>query len=195
MKKLEVLMNEVRGCEICANDLEFGVRPVLSIGAGARVLVIGQAPGRKVHESGVAWDDASGNRLRGWLGVGREAFYDEELFALMPMGFCYPGKGKSGDLPPRKECAEAWHERLLACMPRVELTLLLSRYAHERYLGEQRKGTVTETVRAWREYLPGVVALPHPSGRNNIWLKKNGWFEEEVLPYLKERVRQVLGKV
>jgi len=157
------------------------------------VLIVGQAPGRKVHASGIAWSDASGERLRAWLGVGADAFYDPRRFAIVPMGFCYPGTGRSGDLPPRPECAELWHERLLERMPRVESTLLLSRYAIDRYLGARAKRTVTETVGAWKEYRPRFLPLPHPSPRNDRWLKRNPWFEAEVLPYLRRRVRAVIG--
>jgi uracil-DNA glycosylase len=192
MKTLTTLLREVRRCEICADHLPAGPRPIISAHESARILVIGQAPGRRVHESGIPWDDPSGERLREWLGVTRKQFYDPKQLALVPMGFCYPGKGSSGDLPPRPECAETWHEELLERMPQVKLTLLLSQYAHARYLGDRRKATLTDTVKAWKEYRPRVIPLPHPSPRNNIWLKKNPWFAEQVLPYLRRRVKQVL---
>jgi uracil-DNA glycosylase len=192
MKTLTTLLREVRRCEICADHLPAGPRPILSAHESARILVIGQAPGRRVHESGIPWDDPSGERLREWLGVTRKQFYDPKQLALVPMGFCYPGKGSSGDLPPRPECAETWHEELLERMPQVKLTLLLSQYAHARYLGDRRKATLTDTVKAWKEYRPRVIPLPHPSPRNNIWLKKNPWFAEQVLPYLRRRVKQAL---
>ncbi len=192
-RSLTSLLKQIRGCEICAAHLPAGPRPVLTAHRDARVLVIGQAPGARVHASGVPWDDPSGERLRDWLGVDREAFYDERRFALVPMGFCYPGKGKSGDLPPRPECADEWHADVLRFLPGVRLTILLSQYAHARYLGERRKKTLTETVRAWREYTPKRLPLPHPSPRNNIWLRKNPWFEDEVVPYLRRRVRSVLS--
>ncbi len=188
---LENLLTEIRKCDVCAEHLPLGPRPVLTAHRDARLLVIGQAPGKRVHASGVPWDDPSGDRLRAWLGVDRETFYGKRI-ALVPMGFCYPGTGKSGDLPPRKECAERWHERVLERLPAVELTILLSRYAHAHYLGKQAKKTLTETVRSWRAYTPAQLPLPHPSPRNNIWLEKNPWFEAEVLPYLRRRVRRVL---
>jgi uracil-DNA glycosylase len=192
MKTLTTLLREVLRCEICSDHLPDGPRPILSAHESARILVIGQAPGRRVHESGIPWDDPSGERLREWLGVTRRQFYDPKQLALVPMGFCYPGKGSSGDLPPRPECAETWHEELLERMPQVKLTLLLSQYAHARYLGDRRKATLTDTVKAWKEYRPRVIPLPHPSPRNNIWLKKNPWFAEQVLPYLRRRVKQAL---
>ena len=193
MKSLATLLREVRRCEICAEHLPEAPRPIVSADASARILIIGQAPGSRVHRSGVPWDDPSGERLRDWLGVTPEQFYDTKLFALMPMGFCYPGKGRSGDLPPRPECAETWHEKLLRHMPDVELTVLLSQYALERYLGNRRKATLTETVRAWKEYRPDHVPLPHPSPRNNIWLKKNAWFARQVLPFLRRRVNEIVS--
>jgi len=192
MTKLSTLLREVRGCEICVAHLPAGPRPILSASATARILIIGQAPGRRVHESGIPWDDPSGERLREWLGVTREEFYDPSAFALVPMGFCYPGTGSSGDLSPRPECAETWHERLLEHMPAVRLTILLGRHAHDRYLGATRQETLTATVKAWKTYRRRYLPLPHPSPRNNIWLKKNPWFAEELLPYLRRRVRQSL---
>lgn len=192
-RTLETLLRDIRGCEICKEHLPAGPRPVLSAHPDSRILVIGQAPGRRVHESGVPWDDASGKRLREWLGVTDAQFYDPELFALVPMGFCYPGTGSSGDLPPRPECAETWHRDIIERLPDVRLTLLLSRYAQDRYLAHRRKTTLTETVRAWKTYRPRYVPLPHPSPRNNIWLKRNPWFGEELLPYLRQRVRRILG--
>ncbi|MEM7143553.1 MAG: uracil-DNA glycosylase family protein [Verrucomicrobiota bacterium] len=169
-----------------------GPRPVLQIGSAARVLIIGQAPGVKVHESGTPWKDASGRLLREWLGVDRETFYDADRVALMPMGFCYPGKGKSGDLPPREACAPLWHDVLLEVMPRVSLTILIGRYAQGHYLGDRASENLTETVRAFREHLPEYLPLPHPSPRNRFWLAKNPWFEEEVLPELGQRVAGAL---
>ena len=189
--KLAGLLSEIRACEICVEHLPLGPRPVVSAHRDARLLIVGQAPGKRVHESGVPWDDPSGTRLRDWLGVGKRRFYGKRV-ALVPMGFCYPGTGSSGDLPPRKECAETWHEKLLGGLPNVELTLLLSRYAQVHYLGDRMKGSLTQTVRAWREYVPGQLPLPHPSPRNNLWLKKNPWFEREVVPYLKRRVGRLL---
>jgi uracil-DNA glycosylase len=193
MKSLAALLEEIRGCEICAAHLPAGPRPVLAAHERARILIVGQAPGRRVHESGIPWNDPSGQRLRAWLGVTADEFYDPERIALVPMGFCYPGTGKSGDLPPRPECAAEWHAAVLERMPDVELTVLLSQYAHVRYLGTARKKTLTDTVRAWKEYRARYLPLPHPSPRNNLWLRKNPWFEKEVLPYVRRRVRRVLG--
>lgn len=192
MPRLDRLLAEIRSCEICAVHLPAGPRPVLAAHRESRILIIGQAPGRRVHESGVPWDDPSGDRLREWLGVTREQFYDPRLFALVPMGFCYPGTGKSGDLPPRPECAEAWHARVLEQLPDVSLTLLLSAYSQRYYLGERNEKSLTETVRGWKRFRPAQLPLPHPSPRNNIWLKKNPWFAEELLPYLRRRVRTLL---
>ena len=186
------LLNEVRGCTACAAHLPQGVRPVLRASANSRILIIGQAPGRRVHESGVPWDDKSGDALRKWLGMEREQFYNAELVALMPMGFCYPGTGRSGDLPPRPECAPLWHARLLKAMPGIKLTLLIGQYAQAYYLGDGAKGTLTETVKAFKEYLPKHIVLPHPSPRNNIWLKKNPWFQRDVLPVLKKEVERLM---
>jgi uracil-DNA glycosylase len=189
---LRGLLARIRRCEECRAHLPLGPRPIVVADARARILIVGQAPGRRVHESGVPWDDPSGDRLREWLGVDARTFYDPRLFAIVPMGFCYPGTTSSGDAPPRPECAPLWHGPLLERLPAVELTLLLSRYAHEAYLGERRKATLTETVRAFRDYTPRRLPLPHPSPRNNRWLKQNPWFQAEVLPWLRRRVRRVL---
>ena len=185
--ELPSLLEEVRACTLCAAALPHGPRPVLQLGAGARILVAGQAPGRKVHASGVPFDDPSGDRLRDWLGLDRDRFYDPDVVAILPMGFCYPGSGRSGDLPPRPECAPAWRDRLLAHLPEVELTLVIGAYAQAWHLDAGGSG-VTGTVRAWRPRWPGVLPLPHPSPRNRIWLRRNPWFEEEVLPALRARV-------
>ncbi len=184
------LLADIRACTVCSSALPEGPRPVVQAAPGARLLIIGQAPGRRVHASGIPWDDPSGDRLRSWLGIDSETFYDPERVALVPMGFCYPGTGKSGDLPPRKECAELWHAPILNGLTEVRLTLLLSLYAQRYYLGGAAKKTLTETVRAWRDYAPARIPLPHPSPRNNIWLKKNPWFADELLPELQARVRQ-----
>jgi uracil-DNA glycosylase len=155
----------------------------------ARLLVIGQAPGTRVHATGIPWNDPSGDRLRSWLGLDPGVFYDQSKVAIMPMGFCYPGRGHSGDLPPRPECAPLWHDRILAHLPAIELTLLIGRYAQDRYLGARRRDSLTETVKAWREYLDdGYLPLTHPSPRNRLWLKNNPWFEAEVVPFLKNRI-------
>jgi uracil-DNA glycosylase len=193
MNTLDSLTNEIRKCDLCAAHLPLGPRPALRISSTARILIIGQAPGTRVHETGIPWNDPSGKRLREWMNVDDATFYDTSRIAIMPMGFCYPGKGKSGDLPPRAECAETWHERLLAFMPNIEFTLLLSHYALAHYLGIDRKATVTETVRNWQSYIPNHLPMPHPSPRNNLWLRKNPWFETEVVPFLQQRVKHLLA--
>lgn len=189
---MQELIQSAQNCTICAAHLPHGTRPVFSIHPQARILIIGQAPGRKVHETGIPWADASGKRLRAWLGVDEATFYQPENFAILPMGFCYPGTGRSGDLPPRAECAPTWHATLLGLMPEVQLTLLFGQYALERYLGDRRQKNLTETVQHWESYLPDYLPLPHPSPRNQIWERKNPWFGEAVLPYLQERVSKLL---
>ena len=184
-------LTEVRACTTCAPHLPLGPRPVLQADARARILIAGQAPGSKVHASGVPFDDASGERLRRWMGLSREAFYDPTLVAILPMGFCYPGTGSSGDLPPRKECAPQWRALLLHAMPLIELTLVIGQYAMAWHLPGETKN-LTETVRAWRDHWPAVLPLPHPSPRNNIWLKANPWFELDVVPAMQARVRALL---
>ncbi|MBK9237833.1 MAG: uracil-DNA glycosylase family protein [Rhodoferax sp.] len=185
---LDAVLAEVRACRLCAPHLPLGPRPVLVAHREARILVVGQAPGTKVHASGVPFDDASGERLRDWMGMDRSTFYDPLRVVFLPMGFCYPGRGTSGDLPPRPECAIAWRAKLLAQLPRVELTLLVGQYAQAWHLGAQRQSTLTETVRCWRDYGPHQIPLPHPSPRNNIWLARNPWFEQEVVPMVRERI-------
>jgi len=185
------LLARVRACQICARELPFPPRPVLRVDPRATILIAGQAPGRRVHESGIAFEDASGERLRDWLGLTRDAFCDESRIAILPMGFCFPGSGRSGDLPPRPECAAEWRAQLVACLPRVELVLAIGQYAHAYHLADRRKQTLTETVRAWREYWPAILPLPHPSPRNNGWLRSNPWFERQVLPRLRDRVRKL----
>lgn len=190
---MEKLLGNIRECSICLPHLIQGVNPVLSAHAKSKVAIIGQAPGAVVHKSGVPWDDKSGERLREWLGISTFDFYDEEKLALIPMGFCYPGKGKSGDLPPRTECAPQWHEALFSEMKELQLIILIGTYAQSYYLKETKKKTLTETVRNYKEYLPNYLPIPHPSPRNNIWLRKNEWFEIEVIPELRNRMRQVLS--
>ena len=192
MKRFESLLTEVRACTICASHLPHGVRPVVQLHPAARLLIAGQAPGRKVHASGIPFDDVSGDRLRDWLGVTREEFYNPELVAFLPMGFCYPGTGKSGDLPPRPECAPAWRAQLLDCLENLQLTLVIGQYAHAYHL-DAANSTLTQNVQAWRNYAPDVVPLPHPSPRNNLWLRRNTWFETELLPSLRQRVAEVLS--
>ncbi|WP_165743994.1 uracil-DNA glycosylase family protein [Pseudoalteromonas sp. Z9A6] len=188
------LIDQVSKCVICEPNLPLGARPVIQFNPNARILIAGQAPGIKVHETGVPFNDASGNRLREWLGLTRDEFYDANNIAILPMGFCYPGKGKTGDLPPRKECAPAWREQLLAALPNIELTIVLGKYAQAYHLPETKKMPLTELVKSWREYWPNYLVLPHPSPRNNIWLKKNPWFEQDVLPELGKRISTILNK-
>ncbi len=191
---LERLLAEVRACRVCEADLPLGPRPVLRASSGARLLIVGQAPGTRVHATGIPWNDPSGDRLREWLGLDRTRFYDERRIAIIPMGFCYPGRGPSGDLPPRPECARLWWRALLAELPAIELTLLVGRYAHAYHLGARAGPTVSATVRAWREYLPRHLPMPHPSPRNRRWLAEHPWFEAEVLPWLRRRVRALASR-
>lgn len=193
LRPLPELLAAIRACETCGAHLPHGPRPVVQAGAGAKLLIVGQAPGRRVHDTGIPWNDPSGDRLRGWLQMPREMFYDERRVAIVPTGFCYPGKGKSGDLPPRPECAPAWHAPLLALMPNVQLTLLIGRHAQEFYLRDNGRRTLTETVAAWRDYLPTYLPLPHPSPRNIAWFKANPWFEREVLPELRQRIALLMN--
>ena len=192
MENLKSLLSEIRGCRHCEEYLPHGPRPVLVAKSSATILIIGQAPGLSVHQSGVAWDDPSGNRLRDWMGITSNDFYDPTNIAIVPMGFCYPGTGDSGDLPPRKECSELWHQRLLKQLTNVKLTLLIGKYAQSYMLQSRNKSTLTKTVLAWKEYRPRLLPLPHPSPRNNRWLKKNPWFEAEVVPYLRRQTRRLL---
>lgn len=206
---LNQLVDDVRRCGICEAYLPFGPRPVVQLSSSASLLIIGQAPGRRVHETGIPWNDPSGDRLRAWLGLSKQPFYNDANVAIMPMGFCYPGTGKSGDLPPRTECAEQWHESVLEHLPNIKLTLLIGQYAQRYYLAQltllarlqlnnlelsnvtqyKKNQSLTDTVRQWESYLPSTLPLPHPSPRNQLWLKKNAWFERDVLPVLKERIR------
>lgn len=192
-RALSALSREIAGCTLCARHLPLGPRPVTVLRPGARLLIVGQAPGTKVHESGIPWNDPSGDRLRDWLGVDRDTFYESPRLAIMPMGFCYPGKAKSGgDNPPRPECAPTWHERALALMPAVALTLLVGGYAQQRYLKETGYPTMTETVERYSEFLPAYWPLPHPSWRTVGWQKRNPWFAAEVLPALRARAAELL---
>lgn len=186
------LVESVRQCRLCEKSLPLGPRPVLQVDSRATILIAGQAPGRRVHETGVPFDDPSGDRLRDWLGITRDVFYDATKVAILPMGFCYPGTGKSGDLPPRSECEPAWRQQLLDHLENIELTLVIGQYAQKSHLPNAKKN-LTETVRAWKDYGKSVIPLPHPSPRNNIWLKKNPWFAESLLPHLKRSVRKALS--
>jgi uracil-DNA glycosylase len=190
---LDLLLDEIRACRLCADHLPLGPRPVLQAGAGARLLIVGQAPGSRVHRSGVPFDDPSGERLRDWLGVSREIFYDADRVALVPAGFCYPGKGGGGDLPPRPECAPTWQAPVRRLLPRIGLTLLVGAYAQALYLGRGRRPTLTATARAWRDFAPDFWPIPHPSPRNTAWFKHHPWFEAEVVPALRERIRVLLA--
>lgn len=190
---LDALLADIRACRLCEAQLPLGPRPVLRASETSRLLIVGQAPGTKVHASGIPWDDASGKRLREWLEMDTDTFYDASRIAIVPMGFCYPGKSGSGDAPPRPECRATWHPRLLPMLHNVRLTLLIGQYAQNYFLGERRKATLTDTVRAWREYQPGYLPLPHPSPRNIGWFKANPWFERDVVPVLRKRVRELFA--
>jgi uracil-DNA glycosylase len=191
---LKAVLAEARACQVCVPHLPLGPRPVIRGHATARVLIVGQAPGTRVHETGIPWNDASGRRLRAWLALDDETFYDEDRIAIVPMGLCYPGtNGKGGDAPPRPECAPLWQPRLRAALPAIGLTLLVGQYAQRWYLRGRRQGSMTETVRAFRDYLPEFLPLPHPSWRTTAWQRKNPWFEAEVLPETRRRVHLLIG--
>ncbi len=190
---LAALLEEVRACRACEKELPLGPRPVLRASTTARVLVVGQAPGTRVHKTGIPWNDPSGDELRAWLGIEREVFYDESRIAIIPMGFCYPGRGARGDLPPRRECAELWFDALWGHLASIRLTLLVGMYAQGHFLGRRRRETLSETVRNFRDYLPDTFPLPHPSPRNRLWRRERPWFEEEVLPALREHFREAIG--
>ncbi|MEO0895899.1 MAG: uracil-DNA glycosylase family protein [Bacteroidota bacterium] len=189
MDKLQSLLTEIRACRYCEEFLPLGPRPILSAASSAKIILAGQAPGTKVHQTGIPWNDPSGERLRAWLDMDKDTFYDENLIAIIPMGFCYPGKGERGDLPPRPECAELWQAKLLELLPQAKLTLTIGQYAIKYHLGKKRKKTLTETVKHWRTYLEdGVIPLVHPSPRNIMWRRKNPWFEEQVVPEIRQEV-------
>lgn len=187
------LLTEIRKCEVCLPHLLHGVNPVLAAHKNSKIAIIGQAPGTVVHKSGVPWEDRSGDRLREWLEVEKSTFYDPCYFALIPMGFCYPGKSSSGDLPPRSECAPLWHQRLFEQMNKLKLVVLIGAYAQQYYLQGKQKRNLTETVKSYSDYLPEFFVLPHPSPRNNIWIKKNPWFTDDLLPVFGQVVRRALG--
>lgn len=191
--KIEELLIQIENELSQDSNLSYGKRAVLQVSSTAELLIIGQAPGSKVHKTGMCWNDFSGDRLRNWLDVSRKEFYDKTKVASMSMGFCYPGVNKNGgDNPPNIEHAKKWHKPLRALMPNIKLTLLVGQYAQKYYLGDRIKATMTETIHSWREYLPEYIVLPHPSWRNNVWLKKHEWFEEEVIPELRRRVGEIL---
>jgi uracil-DNA glycosylase len=188
---LKHLLEEISACRVCA-DLPLGPRPVLQASMEAEILVAAQAPGVRVHNTGLPFNDPSGDRLRAWMGIGRDVFYDKTKLNIIPMGFCYPGKSGSGDLPPRPECRETWHGRLFRMLPKPKITLVIGQYAHAWHLKEKRKSSLTGTVTAWRDFAPDIFPLPHPSPRNSYWLQQNPWFEREVIPALKMCVKEVL---
>ena len=193
-RKFTRLLREIRACRVCEAHLPNPPKPILLAAASATLMIVGQAPGRKVHETGIPWNDPSGDRLREWLKLEREQFYDTRRIAIIPAGFCYPGTGENGHLPPRPECAPLWHPRLRAALPHIKLTLLVGNYAQAYYLGDRMKSSVTETVRAYQEYLPEFLPLPHPSPRNRGWLKSNPWFEKKVILQLRLLVSSALKK-
>jgi uracil-DNA glycosylase len=190
---MKTLLNKIRGCEVCKEHLPLGARPIVQLSTQSKIIIIGQAPGKRVHETGIPWNDASGRKLREWMGTDETAFYDPNIFALIPMGFCYPGKGISGDLPPRPECAPLWHAQLLENLPNVSLILLIGQYAQRYYLKKNSKINLTQTVKNYKEYLPKYIPLPHPSPRNQNWLKINPWFKEEVIPELQKRIKSAIA--
>lgn len=208
-RMLDTIVSDVRKCTLCEPELPLGARPVIQVDTRAKILIAGQAPGIRVHESGIPFTDPSGDRLRQWMGVDKATFYDASKVAILPMGFCYPGTGKSGDLPPRPECAKTWRADILAAMPNIELILVIGIYAQKWHMSDVKQKNLTETVRNWQDFsqgdsqgdsqghhrgdCPERLPLPHPSPRNNIWLKKNPWFEQEVIPHLQQRVAQLLG--
>ena len=193
-RTLEELLVAVRNCRACAAHLPLGPRPVLSAQSSARILIVGQAPGRRVHESGIPWNDASGERLRAWMGVDTTTFHDASRIAIIPVGYCYPGRGADGDLPPRRECAVLWLDQLLARLPRIELTLLVGQHAQHHFLGSRRRPSLTETTRAWRDYAPEYIPLPHPSPRNQPWFKRHPWFERQLVPMLRARIEALSAR-
>jgi uracil-DNA glycosylase len=193
--RLDTLLGDIRACRACAGDLPHEPRPVVRVSADTRLLICGQAPGRRVHESGMPFTDPSGDRLRDWMGVDWDTFYGDPAIGVAAMAFCFPGTSpKGGDFPPPRRCAELWRGDLLAALPKVELTLLVGSYAQDWALGDRAGATMTETVRAWRDYGPAMIPLPHPSWRNTGWLKRNPWFEAEVTPYLRSRVAGMVGR-
>ncbi|WP_157624410.1 uracil-DNA glycosylase family protein [Sunxiuqinia dokdonensis] len=189
---MKQLLQKIAACRVCSEFLPLGPRPIVTASPKSKIMIVGQAPGLAVHQSGIPWDDQSGDRLREWLQVDKQTFYDPDQIALIPMGFCYPGKGESGDLPPRKECAPLWHQQLMEHMPEIRLTILIGQYAQRYYLGKRTGRTLTETVRHFKAYQPEYFVLPHPSPRNNIWQAKNKWFGQSVLPSLQSTVKDIL---
>ncbi len=192
--RLDALLRAVRACRACEAHLPLGPRPVLQAGTTAHIIVVGQAPGLRVHTTGIPWDDPSGERLRAWMGVDKEVFYDASRVAIIPMGYCYPGRGNGGDMPPRHECATLWLDQLLAGLPGIEVTLLIGQYAQRHFLGSRRKHSLAATVEAWEEYAPQFIPLPHPSPRNQPWFKRHAWFEQRLVPMLRGRIDGLVGR-
>jgi uracil-DNA glycosylase len=188
------LLAAVRACRVCEAELPLGPRPVLQAGKSARILVVGQAPGVRVHNTGIPWSDASGERLRAWMGVEESVFYDQSRIAIIPMGYCYPGRGNGGDLPPRSECATLWLGQLLERLPRIELTLLIGQHAQRHFLGSRRGPSMAATIKAWRDYAPQYLPLPHPSPRNQPWFARHPWFERRLIPVLRGRVATLVDR-
>lgn len=194
MSQLDKLLSEVRACTICEPHLPNAARPVLQLHPNAKILLAGQAPGRRVHASGIPFDDPSGDRLRDWMGISKEIFYNPQKIAIVPMGFCFPGTGKSGDLPPRPECAQTWRQKLLDRLPNIKSTLVIGKYAQDyHFQGFQPIKSVTQLVSDWQQYWPTQIPLPHPSPRNNLWLRKNPWFEAELVPLIQARIKEILA--
>lgn len=190
---MDQLLKEIRSCRVCEKYLPLGPNPLVAASPKSKIVIIGSAPGRIAHTTGIRWNDKSGDNLRSWLGIDKSIFYNPDLVASVPMGFCYPGSGENGDFPPRPECAPLWHLKLFDDMPEVQLILLIGRYAHKYYLGKKEASSLTESVKAYKKYLPKYFLLPHPSPRNNGWYQKNKWFVLEVLPDLKTRVKNILS--
>jgi uracil-DNA glycosylase len=190
------LLTEINNCRLCEKELVDGIRPVLQVHHAAKILIAGQAPGLKVHQTGIPFDDKSGERLRLWMNIDKDTFYNPQTVAILPMAFCYPGKGKSGDLPPRPECANKWRAKVLATMPNIQLILAVGSYAQHWHLPETKKENLTNTVKHWQQYYqehsPAILPLPHPSPRNNIWLAKNAWFERDVIPHMQKIIKQLV---
>lgn len=193
MIKMDNLLKQIRSCQECINHLPYEPRPIMNASTSSKIVIVGQAPGRKVHDSGIPWNDKSGEQLRNWMNVTSKEFYNPELFAIIPMGFCYPGKGKSGDMPPRPECAPLWHQKIFSQMNEIKLILLIGQYSLKYYLGSSKKRNLTETVKNYKTYLPKFFPLPHPSPRNRYWLSKNPWFEKELLPEFKLLISKILN--
>lgn len=189
---MENLLHEIKACQICANHLPLGPRPVVSLTGESKIVIIGQAPGLAVHKTGIAWNDKSGENLRKWMGISKVEFYNTKHIAIIPMGFCYPGRGKFGDNPPRKECAPQWHKALFEELKSVKLILLIGQYAQEYYLPSSKNQTLTQRVKNYKNYLPHFFVLPHPSPRNNIWFAKNEWFQYEVVPQLQKTIKKIV---